>query len=297
RLPSPQGGGEPTTRLSPKVTVIVDGGSSLAGLSADIRVEAADGGWRVNAGDPLGEADAIAQVLAQLKAIAAQGPLARGRLARPVASAPTPTGTRRLADGTHALGLALPFGSIEAPALAALAEAADEAGAREVRLAPRRGLHLVGLAAEAVAPLRKRAEALGFVADPADPRLAIAACAGRDGCASGRIATRAIAAELVQIAPGLLDGSFTLHVSGCAKGCAHPRPAPLTLVGLRGGACGLVPAGSASAEPAASLAPQALPAGLAALEGLYRARERAQESAAEWLARLGPEGIAAALRE
>jgi len=286
-----------TARLSPKVTIIVDGGSSLAGLAADIRVDAFGGGWRVNAGGSTDEADAIAQVLAQLEAIAVQGPLARGRLAPLGVSVPLPIGAHRLADGTHALGLALPFGSIEAPALAALAEAAGRAGAREVRLAPRRGLHLVGLAVEDVAALRERAERLGFVADPADPRLSIAACAGRDGCASGRIATRAIAAELAQIAPGLLDGSFTLHVSGCAKGCAHPRAAALTLVGLPGGGCGVVPAGSASAEPAASLAPKAVSARLAALEGLYRAREHAQESAAEWLARLGPWGIAAVLRE
>ncbi|MGO8013149.1 hypothetical protein ACC715_36775, partial [Rhizobium ruizarguesonis] len=31
-------------------------------------------------------------------------------------------------------------------------------------------------------------------------------------------------------APALFDGSLTLHLSGCAKGCAHSRPA-LTLTG------------------------------------------------------------------
>jgi precorrin-3B synthase len=304
--PSPQGGGEPNAprssttkpgRLSPKVTVIVESGASLAGLAADIRVEATGGGWRIDGGDPLGETAAIAAVLGKLEAIAARGPLPRGRVAAPTGRVPTPAGPLRLADGAYALGLALPFGSIDASALAALAEAAGETDVREVRLAPRRGLYLVGLAVEAIAPLRQRAETLGFVADPADPRLAIAACAGRDGCASGRIATRTLAGELAHVAPDLLDGSVTLHVSGCGKGCAHPRAAELTLVGLPNGACGVVLAGPAAAGPAVILPPDAVPAGFAALARLYRAREHAQESAAEWLARLGPEGIAAVLRE
>lgn len=283
-------------RLSPKVTVIVDGSMTLAGLAADIRVQAAEGGWQVDRGEPLGEAAAIATVLGKLDAIAARGPLARAATPAPVASVPAPIGTLQLTDGTHALGLALPFGSIEAPALITLAEAAGEAGAREVRLAPRRGLYVVGLDADAVTRLRQRAMALGFVADPADPRLALAACAGRDGCASGRIVTRALAARLAQVAPSFLDGSITLHVSGCAKGCAHPRPASLALVGQPDGTCGLVLAGSASAQPAAVLPAEAIPTGFLALERLFRAREHAQESAAEWLARLGPEGVAAALR-
>ncbi|MFC0012911.1 precorrin-3B synthase [Devosia nitrariae] len=283
-------------RLSPKVTVIVDGGMILASLAADIRVEAAEGGWRIDAGEALGEAAAIAATLGKLDAIAARGPLARARRPAPAASIPAPIGTLELADGTHALGLALPFGSIEAPALAAFAEAAGNAGAREVRLAPRRGFYVVGPGAGAVTRLRQRADALGFVADPADPRLAIAACAGRDGCASGGIATRALAARLAQAAPSFLDGSIALHVSGCAKGCAHPRPASLVLVGQPDGTCGLVFAGSASAEPAAVFPAGAIPAGFLMLERLYRAREHAQESAAEWLVRLGPEGIAAALR-
>jgi precorrin-3B synthase len=40
-----------------------------------------------------------------------------------------------------------------------------------------------------------------------------------------------------------------VHVSGCAKGCAHPRPAPFTIVGA-GQGCGIVRDGSAREEPA-----------------------------------------------
>jgi precorrin-3B synthase len=42
-----------------------------------------------------------------------------------------------------------------------------------------------------------------------------------------------------------------LHVSGCAKGCAHPRAAPVTLVG-RDGLYDLVLGGTASDLPASS---------------------------------------------
>ncbi len=34
--------------------------------------------------------------------------------------------------------------------------------------------------------------------------------------------------------PGRPDDDIVLHVSGCAKGCAHPTPAPLTLVAEEG---------------------------------------------------------------
>ncbi|MGC2125460.1 MAG: precorrin-3B synthase, partial [Xanthobacteraceae bacterium] len=40
-----------------------------------------------------------------------------------------------------------------------------------------------------------------------------------------------------------LDGAFTIHVSGCAKGCAQAAPATLTLVGVPGG-CALIADGS-----------------------------------------------------
>ena len=40
----------------------------------------------------------------------------------------------------------------------------------------------------------------------------------------------------------------TIHISGCAKGCAHPAPAALTVVGTERG-CGIVRHGSARAAP------------------------------------------------
>ena len=51
-----------------------------------------------------------------------------------------------------------------------------------------------------------------------------------------------------------------MHVSGCAKGCAHPKPALFTIVGAEQG-CGIVRDGSAREEPTE----YADPADLAAL--------------------------------
>src|SRR5262249_25063237 len=101
------------------------------------------------------------------------------------------------------------------------------------------------LAEADVNALTSAAEALGFVVRADDPRRVIVACPGKPACASGHIAARALAAE---IAPQLPPQSATVHISGCAKGCAHPAPAALTLVGTERG-CGIVHNGSARATP------------------------------------------------
>ena len=69
----------------------------------------------------------------------------------------------------------------------------------------------------------------------------ITACPGAPACRSGSTAARADAAAM-QAA-----GFTHLHVSGCAKGCAYPRPAT-TLVG-RGGRYDLVRHGRAGDRP------------------------------------------------
>ncbi|MGA8498854.1 MAG: precorrin-3B synthase, partial [Xanthobacteraceae bacterium] len=55
-----------------------------------------------------------------------------------------------------------------------------------------------------------------------------------------------------------LDGSFKIHISGCAKGCAHPAPAALTIVGTSSG-CALIANGSARDMPFATVATNELP--------------------------------------
>src|SRR4029450_8931084 len=92
------------------------------------------------------------------------------------------------------------------------------------------------------------AEGLDFITDASDPRRRIAACPGAPSCAHGLIAARALAAELARHVSLSGDG-IAVHVTGCAKGCAHPRAAPFTIVGAEQG-CGIVRDGSARDEPA-----------------------------------------------
>jgi len=77
-----------------------------------------------------------------------------------------------------------------------------------------------------------------------DPRLAIDACTGRPACPQAHADTRALATAL---APHLGAGA-SLHVSGCAKGCAHPGIAAITLVATDDG-FDLIRNGSAGDKP------------------------------------------------
>lgn len=128
------------------------------------------------------------------------------------------------------VGLALPFGRLPAADLRALGALAAQAGATVLRLTPWRAILVPGLTLPAARALAQATR--GFILDPADPRLAVAACTGAPGCSSALGETRAAAARL---APLVAGEGIVLHVSGCAKGCAHPGPAPYTLVATAAG--------------------------------------------------------------
>jgi precorrin-3B synthase len=280
--------------LAPKVSVVVDGGGrvDLDAIAADIslRAVASDAGPKFElalAGDaatavPVAVVeieDAIGEALALLKAIAARGDEARASdlvtssterpCAAPRRSARAhPIGRHPLKGNGFALGLGLAFGHADADALIALAGIATENGADWVRPAPGRALMFGPLGVGQAEAMRVAAERLGFITDASDPRRRIAACPGAPSCAHGLIASRALAAV---IAPhvSLSDDGIAVHVSGCAKGCAHPKPAPVTVVGVEHG-CGIVRDGSARDEPAE----YADPADLAALLDRIAAKTR-----------------------
>jgi sulfite reductase beta subunit-like hemoprotein len=93
-------------------------------------------------------------------------------------------------------------------------------------------------------------------------RRLLSACIGSDGCASGQIAARTVAADLSHA----LAANTSLHVSGCTKGCAHPGPADITLVGRADG-YGLVISGRAGDTPRALLRADQLESAVAAGQG------------------------------
>ena len=261
--------------LAPKVSVVVDGGGriDLDQLYADIRLRAVGTQEEARlqmllAGDaasakPAGWVPpdvAVGAALDLLAQIAALGPEARASdllLALPVAEARIEArqtvrtdaiGLHPLGDGAKALGIALAFGHAQAHTLAELARIADEEGALWARPALRRALLVGPLREQNAAALKGAAKRLGLIVDAGDPRRRIAACPGAPFCAHGLIQARSLAAEIAREMPLPADNEISIHVSGCAKGCAHPAPAQLTIVGTEHG-CGIIHNRTARAAP------------------------------------------------
>jgi precorrin-3B synthase len=166
-------------------------------------------------------------------------------------------GAHHLRDGTFACGVGLAFGHSDATALKRLAGAAELASANGVRIAPGRALLAVGLRGRSATNFTAAAERLGFIVRTDDPRRRVVACAGAPICTSALMASRAMAPRLAGIA-----ASFDIHISGCAKGCAHPRPAAITIVGTPDG-CALIANGTARDAPLAVVSPADAPAAVA----------------------------------
>ena len=316
-------GGAMDAALGPKVTVVVDGGGCIGRdeLSADIRLAAVGSTaapmWALDVGGSgiglLRADDAAGAVWAALSLIAKLGPHGRGRdldavamrqaLAPLIVAQAPPLPPARLAqdrieltDGRVGAAVGLAFGAVNATALTGLADAAQVAGIAELHLAPQH--QLIGICATGADATRfqQAAMALGFIISAADPRRAISACIGSEGCASGTIAARRMAEAMAQAEPEFLDGSFALHVSGCAKGCAHPAPALLTLVG-NDAAVDLVIDGSAKSTPALHMVSDAVPLATQRLATLWRDERKLGESVASCFKRLGAASIAAAVRQ
>ncbi|GGF46138.1 precorrin-3B synthase [Azorhizobium oxalatiphilum] len=310
-------------RLGAKVSVVVDGGGALSldAFKTDVRLVArpmkgaqtkGEKTWDVwLAGDaaralPFGAArgrDAPELVRSLLERLAALGPSARMADALPPAPAvpprpmreASPIGLFALKDGTFACGVGLPFGALHADDLDVLAAAARTAGARDLRPAPDHGLLATGLTPQAADGFRATAQALGCLISVDDPRRFVAACPGAPACASAHIPARALAPQVAQALAEVLDGSLSVHVSACTKGCAHPAPAHLTLVGLAADAMdnrvALVREGRAGDATRPLLAAEALIPALARLGGALAAARRPGESAGETLARLPPAAL------
>ena len=195
--------------------------------------------------------DLVARVGADaVRGAAGLAPPATPRRPGPSRPVPAPVGILALADGARVLGIAAPFGRLDAAQFHALVAAANRAGAAALRVTPWRALMVPGLSAAGAADVAAACRDAGLVVDPEDPRLRVAACAGAPGC---RRATTPVLDHAARFAALLGAGGsgIALHVSGCEKGCAHPRSAPLTLVAT-GGRYALVADGAPGDAPVAA---------------------------------------------
>ncbi|PWC39065.1 precorrin-3B synthase [Azospirillum sp. TSO35-2] len=121
--------------------------------------------------------------------------------------------------------VAFPFGRLTCATLSALASVCTE-----IRITPWRALLLVDPTADAEATARAR----GAILSHTDRRLKLTACSGVRGCDVGTTDTHATALAIAERAGPLLDRVRMVHVSGCAKGCAHPGAADVTLTARDG---------------------------------------------------------------
>jgi precorrin-3B synthase len=291
-------------RLSPKISVVVDGDGALGldNLAADVRL-CAD---RVNgdtvfhvgvAGDEatatklgvVAHTDGIEAVRRLLDVIARHGRSARARdvLATDGAApfkaalaglvvAPAhsgsrirtrvaePVGMHLLRDGSFACGVGLAFGHADARSLQRLTEVAKTNGARGIRVAAARALLIIGLTERTAPIVTAEAERLGLVVRADDPCRYVIACPGAPICASGHIAARSIAPTITEATQKYLDSDFRIHISGCAKSCAHAGAANLTIVGRADG-CAVIADGSVHDSPVALATPDELTSTIAEL--------------------------------
>lgn len=214
--------------LPGKFGLALDAGAApvLQATPADIRIERDETGHLLVRADgaPTGrlvtasELDAAVLELARWFVAAGGVTEGRGRMARLLArgaelpavlagtARPAP-GQTPPAPGPHALGrlVGFPFGRLRAETLAALAAAGSA-----LRLTPWRMILV-----EDISNLPLLA---GMVSDADDPRLRVEACSGAPACPQALAPVRDLALAL---APSVPVGR-RLHVSACAKGCAHP---------------------------------------------------------------------------
>ena len=137
----------------------------------------------------------------------------------------TPPSRNFLGPQPSWLGVAFPFGRLDCDRLEALA-----ALTHEIRITPWRAL-LLAAPQEGTA---EKATALGGILDHGDIRLKLTVCSGITGCDVGTTDTHADGLAIAERAAGLLEAVRMVHVSGCAKGCAHPGAADVTLTAREG---------------------------------------------------------------
>ena len=225
----------------------------LEQANADVVLRATGDAWRVSLGHDAvtcARGDAAASAVAMARAWLASGAARPSRTSlRQAPDRPLPLGWQ---PERQAFGIGFAFGETNAATLQLLCALAQRLGDGVLHLTPWRlvllsgvqARHAAALEAAALDAMALDAAADGLIVSARDPRLLVSACIGNRGCLSGSVDPRADARTL--LAAGI--GRTPLHVSGCAKGCAHPEPAAITLVGANG-RYGLVRGGRAGDIP------------------------------------------------
>ena len=198
-------------------------GTVATGAASDVALAAANAFLRLGAGRRrLRDLDALrfAELCRGLSEYLS--PLGDDTPARPT----RPLGVLPLGGGRWAVGVAAAFGRLEAHQLGDFAALAAAAGATAARTSPWRAFYVEARDLSAAQRLVAAARDLCLIVEANDPILRIDACPGAPACRSASVDARRDARRLSSLA---FAGS--IHVSGCAKGCARSAQAELVLVG------------------------------------------------------------------
>jgi ferredoxin-nitrite reductase len=131
------------------------------------------------------------------------------------------------------LGVSLTLGQLTVHQLVGLLDLAKQYGTGELRLTPWQTILLPNIDQTQVGIVFARLSDLALIIPggnfPGFPAQ-IVACAGLPSCASAVTHTQAHALALAASLPATRY-PVNIHVTGCAKGCAQPSPADITLLG------------------------------------------------------------------
>lgn len=252
-------------RLPAKFGFVLDGGGSacLDDVGAHVRLLAVpvDGAIEIAIGvagregtdwicleSPAAAISAAVEIAKRLDGATGRRHVAQTRAERDARSADRRwLGVRPLPDGRALIGIAAAFGRLDSMTLRELADASRQAGCDELRLSPWRALYAVASSPATAADVVKLARDRGLIVDDADPLLAVDACPGAPSCVSATFDTRSLAHRLASVS-SQFAGAPSIHVSGCAKGCARSSAADLVLVG-QGDAIAVIRNGRADSRP------------------------------------------------
>ena len=235
-----------------KVGIAIDAGKApvLGDSAADFRIERSVEGSLIVRADGYGLGTAVSDAKAAVEQLIRlsqwfvdSGGWDAGRMRRhaaplpdwaPADTAPASPG-EKLALGEHREGMVvgLPFGRVAANTL----RNAVSQTVSSVQVTPWRRLLLQDCDTLPAVD--------GLIRHNSDPRLAMDACPGAPFCEQASVATQPLAEQL----SGWMEG--TVHISGCAKGCARQRPAALCLTG-RDGRFDVIINGRADSAPQAT---------------------------------------------
>ena len=135
--------------------------------------------------------------------------------------------------GLSYVGVSLRLGHLTAAQLLGLVQLSETLGSGDLRLTPWQTILLPDIPNDRVTEVVQTLASMGLSTSSDRPDAAIAACAGKPGCAASATDTQTHAIALINHLNQrlTLDCPVNIHLTGCKKSCAQPSPAEITLLG------------------------------------------------------------------